>query len=29
MLRKMIRGGKLGVKSGSGFFEYHEDGERR
>lgn len=29
MLRKMIRGGKLGVKSGSGFFEYDEDGERR
>ena len=29
MLRKMIRGGKLGVKSGSGFFEYDEDGERK
>jgi 3-hydroxybutyryl-CoA dehydrogenase len=29
LLRKMIRGGKLGVKSGSGFFEYDEDGERK
>jgi len=28
LLRKMIRGGKLGVKSGSGFFEYGADGER-
>ena len=27
LLRKMIRGGKLGVKSGSGFFEYDEDGD--
>ncbi len=29
LLRKMIRGGKLGVKSRSGFFEYDEDGEPR
>ena len=29
ILRKMIRGGKLGVKSGSGFFEYDESGERK
>jgi 3-hydroxybutyryl-CoA dehydrogenase len=29
LLRKMIRGGKLGVKSGSGFFEYDEAGERK
>jgi 3-hydroxybutyryl-CoA dehydrogenase len=29
LLRKMIRGGKLGVKSGSGFFEYDEDGAPR
>lgn len=28
LLRKMIRGGRLGVKSGSGFFEYDEAGER-
>ena len=28
LLRKMNRAGKLGVKSGSGFFEYDEDGER-
>jgi 3-hydroxybutyryl-CoA dehydrogenase len=26
LLRKMIRAGKLGVKSGSGFFEYDENG---
>jgi 3-hydroxybutyryl-CoA dehydrogenase len=26
MLRKMIRAGRLGVKSGKGFFEYDEDG---
>jgi 3-hydroxybutyryl-CoA dehydrogenase len=26
LLRKMIRAGKLGVKSGAGFFEYDEDG---
>ena len=26
LLRKMIRAGKLGVKSGAGFFEYGEDG---
>ncbi len=26
LLRKMIRAGKLGVKSGAGFFEYEEDG---
>jgi 3-hydroxybutyryl-CoA dehydrogenase len=26
LLRKMIRAGKLGVKSGAGFFEYNEDG---
>jgi 3-hydroxybutyryl-CoA dehydrogenase len=24
LLRKMIRGGRLGVKSGKGFFEYDE-----
>jgi 3-hydroxybutyryl-CoA dehydrogenase len=29
LLRKMIRAGKLGVKSGSGFFEYDENGERK
>jgi 3-hydroxybutyryl-CoA dehydrogenase len=29
LLRKMIRAGKLGVKSGSGFFEYDEAGERK
>ena len=29
LLRKMIRAGKLGVKSGSGFFEYDEDGAPR
>src|SRR5687767_15006783 len=29
LLRKMIRAGKLGVKSGSGFFEYNADGERK
>lgn len=29
LLRKMVRAGKLGVKSGSGFFEYGEDGERK
>ena len=26
LLRKMIRAGHLGVKSGRGFFEYDEDG---
>ena len=26
LLRKRIRAGKLGVKSGAGFFEYDEDG---
>ena len=29
LLRKMIRAGKLGVKSGSGFFDYDDDGERK
>jgi 3-hydroxybutyryl-CoA dehydrogenase len=29
LLRKMIRAGHLGVKSGQGFFEYEEDGEAR
>ena len=29
LLRKMIRAGKLGVKSGAGFFEYDEDGAPR
>ena len=29
LLRKMIRAGKLGVKSGAGFFEYDEDGSPR
>ena len=27
LLRKMIRGGRLGVKSGKGFFEYGEQGQ--
>lgn len=27
LLRKMIRAGRLGVKSGKGFFEYDEDGQ--
>ena len=26
LLRKMVRGGRLGVKSGGGFFEYDDDG---
>jgi 3-hydroxybutyryl-CoA dehydrogenase len=29
LLRKMIRAGQLGVKSGKGFFEYDEDGSPR
>jgi 3-hydroxybutyryl-CoA dehydrogenase len=29
LLRKMIRGGRLGVKSGKGFFEYDEHGQAR
>ena len=29
LLRKMIRAGRLGVKSGKGFFEYDEHGQRR
>ncbi len=29
LLRKMVRGGRLGVKSGSGFFEYDDGGERK
>lgn len=29
LLRKMIRAGKLGVKSGAGFFEYDENGSPR
>jgi 3-hydroxybutyryl-CoA dehydrogenase len=29
LLRKMIRAGQLGVKSGKGFFEYDEDGNPR
>jgi 3-hydroxybutyryl-CoA dehydrogenase len=29
LLRKMIRAGRLGVKSGQGFFEYDEDGNAR
>jgi len=29
LLRKMIRAGRLGVKSGHGFFEYDENGEPR
>lgn len=28
ILKKMVRGGQLGVKSGSGFFEYDKDGGR-
>ena len=27
LLRKMIRAGRLGVKSGRGFFEYDENGD--
>ncbi len=27
LLRKMVRAGRLGVKSGSGFFEYDESGK--
>ncbi len=29
LLRKMIRAGRLGVKSGQGFFEYDQDGNAR
>lgn len=29
LLRKMIRAGRLGVKSGRGFFEYDEDGNQK
>jgi 3-hydroxybutyryl-CoA dehydrogenase len=29
LLRKMVRAGRLGVKSGRGFFEYDEDGNLR
>ncbi|HUG52260.1 MAG TPA: 3-hydroxyacyl-CoA dehydrogenase NAD-binding domain-containing protein [Vicinamibacteria bacterium] len=29
LLRKMVRAGRLGVKSGSGFFEYDEHGVRK
>jgi 3-hydroxybutyryl-CoA dehydrogenase len=29
LLRKMIRAGRLGVKSGQGFFEYDEDGNQK
>ena len=29
LLRKMVRAGQLGVKSGKGFFEYDEDGDLR
>jgi 3-hydroxybutyryl-CoA dehydrogenase len=29
LLRKMIRAGHIGVKSGRGFFEYDEDGNPR
>ena len=29
LLRKMVRAGQLGVKSGKGFFEYDEDGNLR
>ena len=29
LLRKMIRGGRLGVKSGSGFFEYDDQGRAK
>jgi 3-hydroxybutyryl-CoA dehydrogenase len=29
LLRKMIRGGRLGVKSGSGFFDYDDQGRPR
>jgi 3-hydroxybutyryl-CoA dehydrogenase len=29
LLRKMIRAGHLGVKSGKGFFEYDENGQMR
>ncbi len=28
LLRKMVRAGKLGVKTGSGFFEYDQDGNQ-
>lgn len=28
LLRKMVRAGRLGVKSGTGFFRYDEDGDR-
>lgn len=28
LLRKMVRAGQLGVKTGSGFFRYDEDGDR-
>lgn len=28
LLRKMVRGGQLGVKTGRGFFEYDEEGNR-
>jgi 3-hydroxybutyryl-CoA dehydrogenase len=29
VLKKMVRGGKLGVKSGIGFFKYDKDGDRQ
>jgi 3-hydroxybutyryl-CoA dehydrogenase len=29
LLRKMIRAGRLGLKSGRGFFEYDENGQLR
>jgi len=29
LLRKMVRAGRLGVKTGSGFFEYDEQGRLR
>jgi 3-hydroxybutyryl-CoA dehydrogenase len=28
LLKKMVRAGHLGVKTGVGFFRYNEDGER-
>ncbi|MCK4371694.1 MAG: hypothetical protein KAW61_01050, partial [candidate division Zixibacteria bacterium] len=28
LLRKMVRAGRLGVKSGRGFFRYDEEGNR-
>ncbi len=28
MLRKLVRAGDLGVKTGKGFFEYDEEGNR-